>query len=449
MKSRPVPLHSARAVATLALEPAVIRFPHLDPVSLDLTDMDPRQSRLAKAIHRTVLQRWITIEYLLNQFLRQPMHALEPMLRATLLAGGAQLIFMDRLPVHAVVDETVQLARHLVRPGAAGMVNAVLRRLGKVVQQPTPGAEWEPAAERIPLQDGFIPLTYSCLPEPMKLAEHLAVATSHPLNLIERWIRLFGPQQATNIAWHGVQTPPLIVAVEAGANLQTSSEDYAVSPQPGFIRWLGDHDRLLSFLAQDSSRRVQDYASSLAVEATASLEPRVILDYCAGQGTKTRQLAILHPRARILATDIDADRLSVLANVASCFPNVQVASMSQLETQLVSEPADLILLDLPCSNTGVLARRLEARYRFHPRHQAAIVNLQRQISEKAMIFLAPAGSVLYSTCSIDEQENQQQVQWLCQKWKMQMERQQLSLPSGPGETYHDGSFHALLRRIRD
>ncbi len=149
---------SARAVAALAIASVAHDFPDVDPQSLNLTGLEERDARLAQAIHRAVLQRWITLEHLLNLHLRRPLRTLEPNLQGVLLTGTAQLLVMDRLPVHAVVDESVKLARKLVRSGATGMVNAVLRRVSEVIVATLRDKPWLPAADRIPLDEGYVKL---------------------------------------------------------------------------------------------------------------------------------------------------------------------------------------------------------------------------------------------------------------------------------------------------
>ena len=188
---------SARQRVAEALQVAAQRFPHLPPTTLDVAALDRRDARLALAIHRTVLQRWITLEYLLDRHLRQPMHQLEPALRAVLLSAAAQLLFMDRLPTHAVVNESVNLAGRMVRPGAAGLVNAVLRRLAEQVVQAAHDQPWVAAGDRLPLDDGCVVLRDPCLPDPGNFVEHLAVATSHPAELVYVSIQAMGEEQAS------------------------------------------------------------------------------------------------------------------------------------------------------------------------------------------------------------------------------------------------------------
>lgn len=388
--------------------------------SVNVGGLSDADARLAIAIHRTVLQRWLTLDHLVSLFLKRPLRKLEPAMQAVLLSGAAQLVFMHRLPAYAVVSESVALAKRRVRPGAGGMANAVLRKVAELVENAIPDQPWEPAEDRLPFETGCIALAEPCLPATGKLVEHLAVATSHPTRLVQAWLEQFGKDTAIQLAVHGTLSPPTVV-------------------QPENETWTGTHEDLLTHLAADLARRVQDATARQAVDATADLEPQptVIYDACAGKGTKTRQLVSVHPSATIHATDPDPGRSRALADV-----------VDQLDRATPEPPApgtvDLLVLDVPCSNTGVLARRPEARYRITRRSIRELVQLQRQIVEEHLPTLRPGGHVLYTTCSIDPGENQLQAQWLVQRTGGRLIREHVTLPSGTLQPYHDGGYHALI-----
>jgi 16S rRNA (cytosine967-C5)-methyltransferase len=443
--------NSARAIAAESLARAAKCFPHLGPCPLDSAGLDDRDAHLALAIHRTALQRWLTLEYVLDGMLRQPMHALEASLRGVLLSGAAQLLFLPRLPAHAVVDESVQLARQQVRPGAAGLVNAVLRRLAPLVGDVVADQPWTPGPDRLPLGFGFLSLREPLLPPIEPLDAHLAAATSHPLALVRHWLTTLGPERTTALCVHNLQTPPTIVAVESGFDpASVANSPAAAIDAPGFVVWNASHQELLAFLGANRRRRVQDPAAALAVQATADLAPKRIVDYCAGRGTKTRQLAMLHPQAQVFAADPDARRLGDLRTATADLSNVHVLTPSQMY-DLPPGTADLLVLDVPCSNTAVLARRPEARYRFNPTTLRSLIGLQRHIFQSARALVGNGGHILYSTCSLEEQENGTQARWLCANLHGSMVREQLLMPaSAPAQgdgtypLYHDGSYHALL-----
>ncbi len=184
-----------------------------------------------------------------------------------------------------------------------------------------------------------------------------------------------------------------------------------------------------------------------AVQATAGLMPGLIIDVCAGKGTKTRQLAELHRQARIIATDAKPARRAVLAKAFSGDDRVRVVEPDELLP--LAGQADLVVADVPCSNSGVLARRVEARYRLDET-LGTLVDLQRQIVADAMRHLADAGHFLYSTCSLEPEENRGQVDWIMRWHPMRLRGaaslEPRGLPGDPPARYADGGFFALLQR---
>lgn len=439
----------ARGIVSIALAETASCFPDLGPASqLPIQTLSSRDARLAVAIHRTVLQRWITLEYLLDLSLRKPSRTLEPRLRGVLLSAAAQILFFDRLPVHAVVHESVDIARRLVRPGAASLVNAVLRRFHDQTQPAFSDEAWGPAKDRLPCEYGSIVLCNQLLPDPANFSEYLSVATSHPCLLIQRWIQCFGEERATALCRHGLQTSPIIAVLEDGVSVQSLGADAKfLEPHdiPGFMIWRGGHDRLVKLLGQHEGRRVQDPASARSVQATAHLQPKWCLDYCAGRGTKTRQVSSLHPNARVIATDRSIERLADLRAAFVDFPAVSISELEAVRHACPAGGVDLLILDVPCSNTGVLARRPEARYRFNANTLRTLVQLQRRIIESAIRFLRPGGYLLYSTCSLEKQENEDQAAWIVQRYRAELMNQQHTLPSGSDAAYHDGSYYVLLK----
>ncbi len=202
---------------------------------------------------------------------------------------------------------------------------------------------------------------------------------------------------------------------------------------------------------------VQDATSAEAcrILAPLGLNPRVIVDLCAGRGTKTRQLASMFPEATVLASDTDESRLEDLRrSVCPHHPKVRpvVADMVS-DSAYRAGRADLVLLDVPCSNTGVLARRAEAKHRASSLQLERLTALQRELIQKARNMLAPGGVILYSTCSIDPDENQMQAEFIRSLGFEAAGVEGDDAHSGwaPGEgggkvsTYRDGGFAGALR----
>ncbi|MHC5114051.1 MAG: transcription antitermination factor NusB [Planctomycetota bacterium] len=432
---------TARQVVTQRLARRVRQFPVLEISALDTATLDRRDAALAAAIDHAVARRWLTLRAILAGGLRRPWDTLEPNLRAVLLAGAAQCFFLQRIPDHALINEAVEHAKAFVRPGAAKLVNAVLRRTAGLRDELL-DADDPTRRDTVPLADGRA----WRLREPVFAGERwlrTAQRTSHPEPVLARWRKTLGADAADRLATHDLVHPPIILT-----GLAAPPPESRPHREPGFHVYEGPPDALSEILAPDPAARVQDPASARPVAATADLAPALVVDACAGRGTKTRQLAELHPDARIVATDVDAARRAVLHETFDDREQVEVVEPDRLAPH--RRRADLLLLDVPCSNTGVLARRVEARYRHDPAHLQQLVELQREIVTDTVDLLAPGGHLLYATCSIDPAENEEQVRWIEQRFGMRAVSESTHMPTGlpgdPATEYADGGSWALLRR---
>ena len=441
-----------RQAVARALAQVAEHFPQWSDPSGWIAKLAKPERAPAMAVYKTALRRWITLEYLLNQHLNRRVSSLEPMARGVLMSGATQLLFVDRQPAYAVVNESVKLARALVRQGAGALVNAVLRRLADSVGEVVRQEPWSAGADRLPHDLGVLRLKQACLPDPHRLEEHLSIATSHPRGLVRRWLERLGADVAVEICRCGVRTPPVIVHAPRGVDSPSGGrrDRWTIEPHEtaGFGIWHGSADQLGPFLREDPWRRVQDPAAAAPVEATATLEPRpsVIVDCCAGLGTKTRQLAVTHPEALVLASDANPVRLEALERVFEGHRSVRVLDLESLGSRLDDHPADLVMLDVPCSNTAVLARRPEARYRFSRESLGSLTRCQVEIARRSIGWLRPGGHVLYSTCSLEKEENEDQVGGLERELGLELVTSQLTLPSGEGWSYHDGGYFAVMRK---
>jgi len=441
------PLDAARASASAHLGTLAHGCPDLFPLELDRTGLSPRDAVFANVIVEFSARRWLTLRWLIEQHLNRPFTQLQPELCGVLLAGAAQLVFLDGVPAYAAIDESVEYAKRTIRPGAGRLTNAVLRRIAELVgETPERAPTWSMARNEIPLADGSaMVLRKPIMPEEERM--RFCVATSCPSALYESMLERFPEDRVRHFARHNMAPAPTVLNVEH-ALTSVDIPDLDPHEKPGFAVYRGNHRELTDLLDSGDDIWAQDVASAEAAHVAARCrpEPGIILDLCAGLGTKTRQLAAVFPNSTIVATDTNDARRSTLRRVFQSHERVDVIDPN--ETHRWRGKADLILLDVPCSNTGVLARRVEARYRATDRKIAALVTVQRQIIVSALPLLAPDGALVYSTCSIDGRENEEQAAWAAQQHRMRIAEQQHVYPSGgPGEPatrYSDGSFAAAI-----
>jgi len=433
--------------------------------------LSPRDASFAHALYDVVMRRWVTLEHVAQLGLKREIGELDASVRAAVLCGSAQMLLMNTIPPRAAINESVQWAKRVTRNSrSGGFVNAALRRVSELIGEPpvvtigedgeeivtpAPQTGWPPRRERydwarneLPLADGrATPLMQEVLPE--DTYQRIAVATGHPVELLRLWSKSMALREVRALALHGIVRPPVILnSAHATSPLpEQSTEPHSA---PGHHVFSGSRAELVRLLGERSDLWVQDPASSLAVESVTDLDPKLIVDACAGQGTKTRQLAETFPGARIVATDIDHPRRAALAEAFKDGPHAErVTVIDHRELVDWAGKADLVLLDVPCSNTGVLARRVEARHRATETVVTELLSLQRQIVADAVKLLGTGGAVLYSTCSLDPRENEEIVEWAARWHGFEATRSSRRMPAGgPGEpatAYSDGSFAALLR----
>ena len=416
---------------------------------------------LARELALGAVRRRATLEAVLRAFLARPGSPLAPGLREILHVALYQILFLDRVPDFAAVDEAVSQARRPKRPRHAGLVNAVLRQalrdLGKTEAGPPPCA-----ADVLPVApNAFRRVAREVLPDPeADAAGYLASAYSLPEVLAKRWLGRFGSLAgAIAPARHACCRAPLVVRVNAFRadvrSVLASLGGRAIAAVPHangrsvVLSRAGDVTRLDEF--REGLLQPQD-ATATAVGAAAGVAPGMrVLDFCAAPGTKTTHLAeLMENRGEIVAVDVSPDKLGRIedscrrmgASIVRTMPAERVGS-------LAARSFDVVLADVPCSNTGVLARRAEARWRFSEKAIARAVRQQRSLVTAAAGFVADGGRLAYSTCSLEPEENEQIAGWLAASdGHLGLVRDKLTLPGGeedPAE-WHDGGYLAIFRR---
>ena len=321
-------------------------------------ELSPEDRNLATALVMGVLRWGIALDARVRNFLERPEQKLPEPVALALRMGAFQLQHMDRIPAHAALSESVELCRAAGHPHATGMVNAILRKVA-AAQKPK---------ERI-------------FESTAAFAERLG----HPRWMVERWVEQYGRDAAMKICEADQEEP-------AAGGLFAASEDDK-TPQ-----------------MDDGSRLVAEIAAA----ATPTVEGRAlrVWDCCAAPGGKTLMLA-LRTDGDVLASDVSAKRTAHMEARLRRFPYAtKVRAVVSDASKLPEEEGafDLILCDVPCSGTGTLARNPEIRQRLKPEELARQAMRQREILAAAMKRLAPGGRVVYSTCSLEPEENEQVVE---------------------------------------
>ena len=327
-------------------------------------------------------------------------------LEALLYVGAAQVLYMDDVPDFAAVNETVEAAKACANKSVSKVVNGVLRNL-------------------IRRRDEFAAMIASA---PLEERE------SFPTALVRHWTDRFGAEGAAKLcAWHNEPAETFLarqdgsfVALERGKK---------VSDVPGYA---------------EGEFIVQDPATALAVELVDAKAGDGVLDACAAPGGKTIQLA--WRGAKVTACEVNPKRRRKLEeNVKRLALSDSIKIIESLQTPPTPSPSPTpslvfskVLVDAPCSNTGVLRRRPDARWNWTEEKLASLVKLQAEILEQVAPLVRPGGTLVYSTCSNESEENLGQVEAFLARhpdFRLDVTRE-----SVPHETGHDGAFAARLVR---
>jgi 16S rRNA (cytosine967-C5)-methyltransferase len=402
--------------------------------------LPPRDQAFAFELAHGVLRRERLLDHVLLGLAHRGLPE-DPRLVAALRLGAYQLTFVPGMPTHAAVHATVQIVR-----SNKGFANAVLRGIARAIEE-------RPAAdERRDLVIGPDRVLRLARPLPDDEALRLAVVHSLPDFLVERWVTAFGIEAARGIAAAASAIPGVFLRVAAArdpaaltADLTAAGVEVTTTAHERMLRWSGGSSPFATAAFRDGAFVVQDPTAAAAAAALPCRPGDVVVDLCAAPGTKTTALAErVRPGGRVFAFDVDAARRQrIVENVA----RLRLGEVVQIVDDASTLPrADAVLADVPCSNSGVLARRVEVRRRLQPTTFAEMASLQRRLLAQALRLCKPGGVVLYSTCSIDPEENDAVVDGLLADGTMPRAtalRRCLTLPKA-GEC--DGGWFALLRR---
>lgn len=460
-----LPLRDARCVALQALLYSQ-RTRELSSVSLERTlreseHLDPRDAGLAREMVAGCVRRRLTLDCLIDAHLRRAPATLDAELREILRLTVYQCLWLDRVPNRAAVNEAVKLARAITGDGPAGMVNAVMRALLDCVSDAPPTDETPPTAI-IPIDtDRDVAMTRPYLPDPLSdRAEYLAMATSHPVPLVQRWIRRHGLASAEVICRYGADRPHqwlrvnLLRGTAAGLIDRLRNEGASVEPHDDVaVRYVAGPVPISLPSFTSGLFQPQDLTAISAVRTLAPGPGEVVVDYCAGVGTKTAAIAeFAGDHATVVATDREVTRLEAARRDLDRLgiSSVRTVPLDQL-TNVIQEtgPPDAILVDVPCSNSGVLARRPDARYRVDATRLKSLGAKQRAILSRTAEIAGDQTRIVYSTCSLEPEENEGQVERFCEEhpgWHVTERWLTLPTPAAAGRVPCDGGFCAVLRR---
>lgn len=353
--------------------------------ALGVSDFSKRDRAFASRLVYGTLERQLTLDYIISQFLNQPLSKLKKQVLVNLRMAVYQLYFMDKVPASAVINEAVNLSKETGCAFASGLINAVLRKID---------------AKRVNLADTPDEIRYSC-----------------PEHLIRMWKKMYGEENTAGILENINKAAPFYIRVntlktnqEALIKLLEQEGIFAketVFPNALKLENVGGVAQLASF--QAGLFHVQDLASQLCAEALGAKPGETVFDLCAAPGGKTFTIAqSMKNEGRILAFDLYEHRLDLIQKTAETLGiiNLETALGDASKFNRNLPQADRVLCDVPCSGLGIIRRKPEIRYK-NLDSIKELPALQLAILENGSNYVKPGGTLIYSTCALNKKENNQ------------------------------------------
>jgi len=359
--------------------------------------------RLATEITMGTLRRRGDLDYWLEKLSGKKLTYFDPEIATILRLGLYQILFLEKIPKSAVVNECVEMAKSARKRSATGLVNAVLRKAEPIEKL----AEAEVRAGKATSPDA---------------ARTASDVRSLPPWLSERWARQFGEKAMQALAAASLKVPPTTLRIgAAGSDREVVQQQLAAE---GIGTRLGQYARTALIVESGSAQTsalirerravIQDEGSQLVASLVSPRPGGRLLDLCAAPGIKAGMLAELLGAGLLVACDISARRLQTMKGF---LPNPVPADLQLFLVRLDAARElcfgtlfDRILLDAPCSGTGTLARNPEIKWRLQPQDLPRLAELQVKMLQNALGNLAPGGRLVYSTCSLESEENERVVE---------------------------------------
>lgn len=409
-------------------------------------ELDGRERNQANEYVQGILRRRSYLDFLIGEFSSVPVDELEFMFKNILRLGMYDLLFMDGTPDHAAINEPVEIAKTKISSRSGDMANAILRRVQREMAQ---------------------------LPKPaMKDRTKLvAVTFSHPEWMVERYVARFGEREAFQLMQANNRRPDYFLRVN---ELRTKPENFKLRLEKSGVEfeeseWLPGYFKVHSVIEARTKGwfdkglcQVQDIAAGFAPTILDPQPGETVYDLCAAPGTKTIVLSgMMQNEGTILSVDISAKRIAKIAENCEKYgaENVKIQRADIIEERF--KLVDAVLLDAPCTGTGVLSKRADLRWKRTAEELNEIVKKQAELLDAAANMVSKGGRLVYSTCSIEPEENMDQIKKFLEEYdnfELQplddylpeevLSEDGLSYQTYPHKHHCDGHFGVLLKRIR-
>lgn len=396
--------------------------------------LDKRDRSFIKRLTEGTIERCLELDHVLNLYSKVAVSKMKPVIRSILRMGVYQLLYMDGVPDSAVCNESVKLAAKRGFAGLKGFVNGVLRSVAKQKRE-------IPYPDRKEDTKGYLSLTYSM-----------------PEWIVERWLASYGETQTEEILLGLLSERPLTIRIKEDLSSAEKQELLEEMNRMGieakqtkelpYAYHIKGTDRVEAIPGFAKGKCfVQDTGSMVILEAAEIKEGQSVIDVCAAPGGKALHGAEkLKGTGMVTARDVSEHKVSLMGE------NIKRSGLTNIRAQVQDalvlqeediEKADLVIADLPCSGLGVIGRKGDIKYRIKPEDIEKIADLQRRILSVVWQYVKPGGKLLYSTCTLTEEENHQNAAWLCENFPFQLIKERTLLPGKDGT---DGFYLAVLTK---
>ncbi len=400
-----------------------------------------------------VTEYQVRLDYVINCYSRTKVNKCKPLIRCVLRLGVYQMLYMESVPDEAACDECVKLTKKKGFQNLSGFVNGVLRSVARS-------------------KDAIV---YPAKEEDRKA--YLSIAYSMPQWIVERMLEWYGSERTESILQASLETPGITVRVNTAKTskeeLVKKLKDSNIEVTDGYYVPEALHLNKINYVGRTPGFKqgeffVQDESSMLLYHAAGiennSTKPLKILDLCAAPGGKSTHFAqMLGDKAQIEARDVSGKKLALIEE------NIERMGLSNIRTVLwdalvldnsKKEWADIVIADLPCSGFGIISKKNDIKYHIKEQQLIELANLQRTILTNAAEYVKPGGILLYSTCTINPEENRENAEWFLEHFSFERAGLEMSLPEAlrgsvvkgnmlqllPGEVKCDGFFIAKFRK---
>ena len=406
-------------------------------------DLPGKDKAFIKRVTEGTLERRIQIDYIMDQFSKTPSGKMKPLIRNLLRMSVYQILFMDAVPDSAACNEAVKLAAKRKFQSLKGFVNGVLRNIAREKDMILSAGG----------KEGFYPDKEK---EPLA---YLSVFYSMPEYFIVMWLEEYGMEQTEKMLQAMLEVRPVTIRIRESLTEKEKKALLRDMEEAGIgagVRNIPGFDEGLF--------AVQDVSSMISVECAGIEKGSFVVDVCAAPGGKSAHGAEkTGEKGRVLARDISEEKVDMIRENAERLRleniEAEVFDATEYDAELDGK-ADVVLADVPCSGLGILGRKRDIKYHMTRETLAELPGIQRKILEKAQQYVKSGGILVYSTCTIRREENEENVRWFLEKFSFQGEdisRNVAHIPQAgtaadgylqllPGIHSTDGFFIAVFRR---